>query len=254
MPAVIRAGRQVHGLFIQVSGTPCEFGVDDSPARVYLSRHLNNHQAGMTMQTPPHPDACKTPLDGGPGPRRCRRDRGAAAGLRPPAALHPAARAGGGPGDGARAGRRRRRAVQPGRDDGHPLHSAHRGGLVGHAYVAGRDERQAELAALVDALMQDPDRAAPLEAAVIAPLEAAQQAGAGRPCRQGRSHPGAVLRHADDAHMSRAVTPASPIRSPTRRHCFRAVLDAMARPGRAASVDASWPRPRRWDPPRPRCC
>jgi alpha-D-ribose 1-methylphosphonate 5-triphosphate synthase subunit PhnG len=50
-------------------------------------------------------------------------------------------------------------------------------GLVGHAYVAGRDERQAELAAVVDALMQDPDRAAPLEAAVIAPLEAAQQAG-----------------------------------------------------------------------------
>ena len=44
-------------------------------------------------------------------------------------------------------------------------------------YVAGRDERQAELAAVVDALMQDPDRAAPLEAAVIAPLEAAQQAG-----------------------------------------------------------------------------
>ncbi|WP_439594841.1 phosphonate C-P lyase system protein PhnG [Falsiroseomonas sp.] len=47
-------------------------------------------------------------------------------------------------------------------------------GTVGHGYVAGRDARQAELAALVDALMQDPGRAPGLEAAVIAPLEAAQ--------------------------------------------------------------------------------
>ena len=31
-------------------------------------------------------------------------------------------------------------------------------GFVGHAYVAGREERRAELAALVDALMQDNDR------------------------------------------------------------------------------------------------
>jgi alpha-D-ribose 1-methylphosphonate 5-triphosphate synthase subunit PhnG len=48
-------------------------------------------------------------------------------------------------------------------------------GQVGHAYVAGRDERQAELAAVVDALMQDAERAPILEARVIAPLEAAQQ-------------------------------------------------------------------------------
>lgn len=45
-------------------------------------------------------------------------------------------------------------------------------GLVGHAYVAGRDGRQAELAALIDAMMQDPARAPALEAAIIAPLEA----------------------------------------------------------------------------------
>src|SRR5580704_11781109 len=31
-------------------------------------------------------------------------------------------------------------------------------GATGHAYVAGRDERQAELAAVADALLQDPDR------------------------------------------------------------------------------------------------
>ncbi len=47
-------------------------------------------------------------------------------------------------------------------------------GTVGHGYVAGRDARQAELAALLDALMQDPARAPALEAAVIAPLERAQ--------------------------------------------------------------------------------
>ena len=44
-------------------------------------------------------------------------------------------------------------------------------GFIGHAYVAGREERRAELAALVDALMQDQDRAADIEARVIAPLE-----------------------------------------------------------------------------------
>ncbi|MDP3416816.1 phosphonate C-P lyase system protein PhnG [Falsiroseomonas sp.] len=47
-------------------------------------------------------------------------------------------------------------------------------GTVGHGYVAGRDARQAELAALLDALMQDPARAPALEAAVIGPLEQAQ--------------------------------------------------------------------------------
>ena len=49
------------------------------------------------------------------------------------------------------------------------------GGLVGHAYVAGRDAGQAELAALLDALLQDPARHAALHAAVIAPLAARQR-------------------------------------------------------------------------------
>ena len=44
-------------------------------------------------------------------------------------------------------------------------------GLIGHAYVAGREPRRAELAALVDALMQDPARAETLETFVILPLE-----------------------------------------------------------------------------------
>lgn len=47
-------------------------------------------------------------------------------------------------------------------------------GFIGHAYVAGREKRRAELAALVDALMQDHDRAADIEARVIAPLERQQ--------------------------------------------------------------------------------
>lgn len=49
-------------------------------------------------------------------------------------------------------------------------------GFVGHAYVAGRDERQAELAALFDALMQDPARRASVAATVIEPLAAEQEA------------------------------------------------------------------------------
>jgi alpha-D-ribose 1-methylphosphonate 5-triphosphate synthase subunit PhnG len=46
---------------------------------------------------------------------------------------------------------------------------------IGHAYVAGRDLRLAELAASLDAAMQAPEHAAALERAVIAPLAAAQQ-------------------------------------------------------------------------------
>ena len=49
-------------------------------------------------------------------------------------------------------------------------------GLIGHAYVAGREPRQAELAAVVDALMQDPERTRVLETRIIAPLEASQAA------------------------------------------------------------------------------
>ena len=48
-------------------------------------------------------------------------------------------------------------------------------GRIGHAYVAGRDTRHAELAAWLDAALQDPARQTALEAAVIAPLLATQQ-------------------------------------------------------------------------------
>jgi len=47
-------------------------------------------------------------------------------------------------------------------------------GIAGHGYVAGRDVRHAELAAVFDALLQDPLLTARLEETVIAPLEASQ--------------------------------------------------------------------------------
>ena len=50
------------------------------------------------------------------------------------------------------------------------------GGAVGVAYVRGRDQRHAELAALLDALLQDQERRPGLEQAVVEPLAAAQAA------------------------------------------------------------------------------
>jgi alpha-D-ribose 1-methylphosphonate 5-triphosphate synthase subunit PhnG len=52
-------------------------------------------------------------------------------------------------------------------------------GITGHAYVAGRDAGQAELAAILDAALQDRDRQVALLAAVIEPLAAAQAARTG---------------------------------------------------------------------------
>ncbi len=49
-------------------------------------------------------------------------------------------------------------------------------GEVGHAYVAGRDQRRAELAAAVDAFMQRPDLRDRLAEGVVAPLARAQAA------------------------------------------------------------------------------
>lgn len=49
-------------------------------------------------------------------------------------------------------------------------------GTLGHAYVAGRDSRQAELAALLDAALQVPGLHAAVMAEVIAPLAEAEAA------------------------------------------------------------------------------
>ncbi len=48
-------------------------------------------------------------------------------------------------------------------------------GLVGHAYIAGRDAERAKLAALVDALLLNPGRSAVLQDRVITPLERSQR-------------------------------------------------------------------------------
>jgi len=51
------------------------------------------------------------------------------------------------------------------------------GGQVGHAYVAGRSREKAEIAALCDALMQDPGYAPGVRGTVLTPLaEAAEEA------------------------------------------------------------------------------
>ena len=50
------------------------------------------------------------------------------------------------------------------------------GEVVGHAYVAGRDKQQAELAAVLDAALQDPAHHDALMDGVIAPLAQRQQA------------------------------------------------------------------------------
>lgn len=44
------------------------------------------------------------------------------------------------------------------------------GGAIGHAWVGGRRARHAEVAAVFDAMLQDPDRRPGLERAVIVPL------------------------------------------------------------------------------------
>jgi len=49
-------------------------------------------------------------------------------------------------------------------------------GFVGHAYVAGRNERLAELAALADAILQDPTQQSRMLSELIEPLSVSQQA------------------------------------------------------------------------------
>ncbi len=47
-------------------------------------------------------------------------------------------------------------------------------GAVGHSYALGRDKEKARLAAIADALWQDPARRAEVESKIIEPLRAAQ--------------------------------------------------------------------------------
>ena len=47
-------------------------------------------------------------------------------------------------------------------------------GQVGHGYMLGRDRKKAKLAAIADALWQDPAQRQTVETALVAPLRAAQ--------------------------------------------------------------------------------
>ena len=49
------------------------------------------------------------------------------------------------------------------------------GGDTGHAYVGGRSLRHAELAAVFDALLQDPARSDRLDVSLVTPLETVQR-------------------------------------------------------------------------------
>ena len=57
-------------------------------------------------------------------------------------------------------------------------------GGTGHAYVAGRDRKHAELAAVIDALMQIPERREDLRCSVIHPLAAMQAEARARDARR----------------------------------------------------------------------
>ena len=81
------------------------------------------------------------------------------------------------------------------------------GGEVGHAYVKGRDKPQAELAARLDAALQDPAWHDLLEARVVAPVARARRRAAPRRRRARRRHPRPVLHHGDHALMSTQAHP-----------------------------------------------
>lgn len=49
-------------------------------------------------------------------------------------------------------------------------------GTLGHAWIGGRDHRHAELAAVFDALLQDPARTVVLTASLVEPLAGAREA------------------------------------------------------------------------------
>jgi alpha-D-ribose 1-methylphosphonate 5-triphosphate synthase subunit PhnG len=49
-------------------------------------------------------------------------------------------------------------------------------GPLGHAWIGGRDRRHAELAAIFDAMLQDPTRAAALTKSLVEPLAGARDA------------------------------------------------------------------------------
>ena len=114
------------------------------------------------------------------------------------------------------------------------------GGAVGVAYVRGRDRRHAELAALLDALLQDPARHDALDETVVA--SPGRRAGA-RAARRRRAR-GALARGVLHDGPRRGLTVLPGLADPTldSQRIFRGLLEALARPGRIVDVTVADPR------------
>ena len=99
------------------------------------------------------------------------------------------------------------------------------GGAIGHSYALGRDKNKARLAAIADALWQDPAHRADVEAKVLQPLRAA--ADAADATRRAETAATKVdfftlVRGEDWCSLRpRRSMAVSPIRCSTRRPCSR---------------------------------
>ena len=108
-------------------------------------------------------------------------------------------------------------------------------GEVGHAYCLGRDGDKAVIAACFDALLQrDPDG---IEAKVLAPLRAEQAAADQQLSRRNGGHQGRFLHHgAGRRLMDLAIEGGFADRVLGAQSVFRALMDALSRPGRSAGA------------------